>query len=173
VSATTSSGSAVTAENLASTASATCRVSEERGSERTPVSSKRAPAKGTASTTSPAPTTTTTGTARRWITRERRAKAPCAADGADGPMRWPNRASSAGSRVRAAAMQAITTAMPATASRRMPATSNTSRPVSATATVQAENTTVRPAVATVRRTAAGTSSPAPRSSRNRLSISRP
>jgi hypothetical protein len=45
-------------------------------------------------------------------------------------------------------MQAITTAMPASASRRMAATSKTSRPLSATATVQAENTTVRPAVAT-------------------------
>ena len=42
---------------------------------------------------------------------------------------------------------------------------------SETATVSAENAIVRPAVAAVRSTAPGTSAPAARSSRNRLTIS--
>ena len=52
-------------------------------------------------------------------------------------------------------------------------TPNTNRPHIATATVRAENTTVVPAVATVCTTASCSSRPWPRSSRNRLTISRP
>ena len=47
-----------------------------------------------------------------------------------------------------------------------------SSPDSAAATVSAEKVTVRPAVAAVNSTAAGTSAPAARASRNRLTISR-
>ena len=70
-------------------------------------------------------------------------------------------------------MHASTTVMPAMPSDRIVASWNTSRLESAAATVHAENTTVRPLVAMVRCTAAGTSRPAPRSSRKRLTISRP
>ena len=50
---------------------------------------------------------------------------------------------------------------------------NTNRPDMATATVSAENTMVVPAEATVATAASWTSRPWPRSSRNRLTISRP
>ena len=52
-------------------------------------------------------------------------------------------------------------------------TPNTNSPDIATATVSAENSTVVPAEATVATTASWTSSPWPRSSRNRLTISSP
>ncbi len=73
----------------------------------------------------------------------------------------------------AAAIVASTTPMPPNARERMVGSGNTASDMSATATVAAENTTVRPAVAIVRRTAPGTSRPVPRSSRKRLTISRP
>ena len=110
-SASATTGSAVTCGKRASMASATWRVSDDSGRACTPMSSKRALAKGRPSTIRPAPTRITTGTAAA-APAGPGAKAPCDAAGARGENRCPNRDSSAGSSVSAAAMVASTTPMP-------------------------------------------------------------
>ena len=88
-------------------------------------------------------------------------------------MRRPTVANVAGSSVTAAAMDSSTTANPAMPNDVSKGTPKTKSPDMATATVRAENTTVVPAVATVVTTASWTSTPCPRSSRNRFTISNP
>ena len=88
-------------------------------------------------------------------------------------MRPPTTASVAGSSVTAAAMDSSTTERPAMPNEVSSGTPNTNSPDMATATVRAEKTTVVPAEVTVATTASWTSRPWPRSSRNRLTMSRP
>ena len=170
--ATTVTGSALRPGKRAATFCSTWTLSNEPGSSAAPLFCSRRDSSGMPAASSSAATPSATGHGRRWTAPASREKKPWSG-GTTRPsrIRRPAIASSAGTRVSPASRATTTTATPAAPMARNVGSSKVNSADRQTATVSAEKAIVRPAVAAVRSTAAGTSAPAARSSRNRLTMS--